>query len=79
MVQSEFIFLVGEQRPRALVVLAHFFAFLVDFRGVWWVGGIGGREVRGIEGVVGGEWRGEMGWPVRVVEVEGLDGVDLND
>ena len=79
MVQSEFIFLVGEQRPRALVVLAHFFAFLVDFRGVWWVGGIGGREVRGIEGVVGGEWRGGMGWPVRVVEVEGLDGVDLND
>lgn len=61
------------------MVLAHFFAFLVDFRAVWWIGGIGGREVRGIEGVVGGEWRGEMGWPVRVVEeVEGVDGLDVN-
>ncbi|KAK0120533.1 hypothetical protein ONS96_010739 [Cadophora gregata f. sp. sojae] len=68
MVQSEFIFLVKEQRPRALVVLAHFFAFLADFRDIWWIGETGVREVRGIEGVVGEEWRGLMGWPVQAVE-----------
>ncbi|KAH7411366.1 hypothetical protein BKA64DRAFT_570189 [Cadophora sp. MPI-SDFR-AT-0126] len=79
MVQSEFVFVVKEQRPRALVVLAHFFAFLADFRGIWWIGETGMREVRGIEGVVGEEWRSLMVWPVQAVEeVKLLKGLNLD-
>ncbi|KAG4429549.1 hypothetical protein IFR05_014972, partial [Cadophora sp. M221] len=68
MVQSEFIFLVKEQRSRALVILAHFFAFLADFRDIWWIGDTGPREVRGIESVLPEEWRDLMIWPLQTIE-----------
>jgi len=68
MVQTEFIYLVKEQRPRALVILAHFFAFLADFREIWWIGDTGPREVRGIESVLPDEWRDLMIWPLQAVE-----------
>ncbi|CZR64614.1 related to C6 transcription factor [Phialocephala subalpina] len=67
-VQTSFIELVKEQRPRALVVLAHFFAFLADFREFWWIGDCGRREVMAIERVLSEEWRELMIWPLQAVE-----------
>ncbi|OAA61962.1 c6 zinc finger domain containing protein [Niveomyces insectorum RCEF 264] len=80
-VPSRFIAFVAEQRPRALVVLAHFFATVSQISGVWWLGGIGGssdgggghsgkesiakREVRGIRSVLPEEWLGYMAWPLQ--------------
>ncbi|CZS96371.1 uncharacterized protein RAG0_05732 [Rhynchosporium agropyri] len=52
MVQNELLFLVNEQKPRALVIIAHFSAFLADFRRVWWLGDTGPREARGNERMV---------------------------
>lgn len=43
-----FVNLVAEQRPRALLVLAHFFALLVLFREPWWVVDTPQKEVHGI-------------------------------
>jgi hypothetical protein len=48
MAPEAFIQLVIEARPRALVVLAHYFAALAEFEDVWWVAKIGIREVRGL-------------------------------
>jgi hypothetical protein len=68
MVNTGFLTLVEQQRPRALVVLAHYFAYLTDFRGFWWVGDTGPREVRGIESVLPVEWLDLMNWPLQAIE-----------
>lgn len=67
-VNIEYIQLVKEQRPRALVILAHFFAFLWDFREFWWIGDCGKREVLAIDSVLSEEWRELMVWPLQAVE-----------
>lgn len=66
MVPKRFIGLVGEQRPRALVVLAHFFALLIPYREIWWIGNAGQREVRGIQRILPEEWQDLMEWPLSV-------------
>ena len=74
-VQSRFIDLVREGQPRALAVLAHYFALLARFRGVWWIGDTGRREVRALSTVLAsrGKWHElMMGWPLRVMEEEPL-------
>jgi hypothetical protein len=67
-VEPDFIALVKEERPRALVVLAHFFAFLWDFRDFWWIGDCGKREVVAIDNVLSEEWRELMIWPMQAVD-----------
>lgn len=49
--------LVEEGKDRALVLLGIVFALFVRVRKIWWIGGCGDREVRGILGVLGDEWR----------------------
>ncbi|PYI07753.1 hypothetical protein BO78DRAFT_442669 [Aspergillus sclerotiicarbonarius CBS 121057] len=70
MMPGEFLRLLGEKRPRALVIVAYLFALVKGAEGVWWLKGIPEMEVRGIEGVVGEKWRGVMEWPGRVVRGE---------
>jgi hypothetical protein len=60
MVQERFIGLLGELQPRALVILAHFFALLVGYRDVWWIGEAGQKEIRGIQSVLPREWQSLM-------------------
>lgn len=79
LVPPRFIGLLGEGRPRALVVLAHFWATVSQCRGVWWLGEadeVDGestalREVRAIRAVLPREWLKMMVWP--------LDQVGLRD
>lgn len=54
--ERRFVELVEEQRPRAMVVLAHYFALLSKLRDVWWVGDTGRREVRGIAETLPTDW-----------------------
>lgn len=65
--QKLFIDLVSERRPRALVLLAHYFALLVPFREIWWVGDIGRREIKGIESALPVGWHRHMDWPLEIV------------
>jgi hypothetical protein len=67
-VETNFITLVQQQRPRALVILAHYFAYLTDFRYIWWIGDAGPREVRGIESVLPDDWLDLMNWPLQAIE-----------
>ncbi|KJK86263.1 hypothetical protein H633G_09884 [Metarhizium anisopliae BRIP 53284] len=45
LVDARFVDMVDEKRPRALVVMAHYFALLAMLRGFWWVGDAGPREI----------------------------------
>lgn len=62
-----YIDLVSEKQPRALVLLAHYFALLVAYREVWWVGDIGRREINGIQSALPVGWHQYMNWPLEVV------------
>ncbi|KAM3083952.1 hypothetical protein ACMFMF_001314 [Clarireedia jacksonii] len=66
--------LVDEQRPRAMVLAGVFFAMLVRFRRIWWIGESGEREVRGILGGLGTEWDDLKG-EVREIMHASLEGV----
>ena len=63
-----FVDMVEEQRPRALVILAHYFAMLAMLRGFWWIGDTGPREVHAIADVVPAEWRSHLSWPMQIME-----------
>ena len=43
-IEKGFINLVKEQRPRALVILAHYFGLLARLKYVWFIGDTGRRE-----------------------------------
>lgn len=60
-----FVEMVEEGRPRALCVLACWFALFKDVEGsVWWAEGLADREVRGIWRGLPVEWRGCVKWAV---------------
>ncbi|CAM5999889.1 unnamed protein product [Sphagnum balticum] len=46
LVERDFTELVNKEQPRALVIMAYYFALLHDFRDFWWIGNAGAREVR---------------------------------
>jgi hypothetical protein len=71
LVDQRFIELVGEAKPRALVIMAHYFALVVILKSFWFVGNTGAREVRAIAAQVPANWRGMMALPLRLVN-EGL-------
>ncbi|KAG8416435.1 hypothetical protein J3458_007021 [Metarhizium acridum] len=67
LVDARFVDLVDEGRPRALVVMAHYFALLAMLRGFWWVGDAGPREVRAIARHLPAEWQGGLEWPLAIL------------
>jgi hypothetical protein len=71
-VQNRFIDLVKDQQPRALAVLAHYFALLASFRNVWWIGDTGRREVQALTTVLPSKWHDLMSWPLNVMEEQTL-------
>lgn len=68
LVDKRFVDFVEEQRPRALVILAHYFALLTMMRGFWWVGDAGPREVHAIANQVPAEWQHLLSWPLEMLE-----------
>lgn len=55
--------------PRALVILAHYFALLVGFEDVWCIGSIGADEVRAIIDALPDQWQGLLAWPKKAIEM----------
>jgi hypothetical protein len=68
LIQKQFIDLVAEQQPRALVVLAHYFALLARFSHFWWIGDTGQREILGIQSFLPDEWQHLLEWPLQAME-----------
>ena len=70
LIQKGFIDLVQEQRPRALVILAHYFGLLTRFKYVWYIGDTGSREIHAIRAVLSEEWQELMAWPLQMLAEE---------
>lgn len=56
----EFVNLVELQRPRALVILAHYFALATKVKTVWWMGKTPEREIHAIQNALPREWQDLM-------------------
>ena len=67
-VSRRFVDLVEIRRPRALAILACFFALLKRMDGVWWLKDISRREVMGLMGMFepGSKWWRHLEWPIRI-------------
>ena len=70
MVPDKFLTFVEEQRPRALAVMAHYFALSARLEHLWWVGDTGKREIGGIQRFLPDEWQDFIQLPVRLVGLE---------
>lgn len=67
LIPKGFISLVEEQRPRAMVILAHYFALLTRFEYIWFIGDTGSREIRAIQATLTKEWQGLMTLPLQTL------------
>jgi hypothetical protein len=67
LLHKRFADIVEELRPRALVILAHYFALLSTVSKHWWIGDSGFREVRAICLIVPEEWQSLLDWPKRIL------------
>ena len=80
LVPRKFVELVGEKRPRALAILAHFLALAADMEDIWWVGDIARREVLGIQKVLPSEWQSLLVSPLKSIgcqQEENMSGVKI--
>lgn len=72
-VPGKMIELLEEKKPRAMVVLAHYFALTgpvaADLEAVWWIGAIARREVEGIQKCLPVEWHHLMSWPLAMTRM----------
>lgn len=70
-----FIELARYHRPRALLILAHYLAFLKLVPNVWWLAGIGDRGIQDIIDSLGQEWQSLLSVPAAALQVS--DKVEL--
>ena len=73
LIPERYMELVLEMRPRALVILAHFFFLLARFTDVLWIGDTGPREVSGIKTILSAEWLDMLNWSITNMEEQIAD------
>lgn len=69
-IDQRFIELLRMQEPRAMIVLAHFFAIVKTADDIWWLRGRAEYEIVGITNVLTEAWRPFVTWPQEVIESE---------
>ncbi|KAG0648030.1 hypothetical protein D0Z07_6063 [Hyphodiscus hymeniophilus] len=62
-----------ENRPRALVILAHYLVFMKLVKGLWWYEGVADREIKAISNIVGPKYAPYMEVPVRAAEMTDIE------
>ncbi|KAM3514217.1 hypothetical protein MY11210_002106 [Beauveria gryllotalpidicola] len=72
-VSKRFVQLVEAKRPRALAIVACFFALLKRMDNVWWLGDVSRREVMGLVSLFepGSGWWRHLEWPIRIALWDG--------
>jgi hypothetical protein len=65
-----FIELARQKKERALVIVAHYLIFTKLVEDLWWLSGIGNREIRGIYHYLGEEWYPQLNVPRQAVHIE---------
>ena len=69
-VDLEFISLLFEHEPMALILLAHYSILLHALNEVWWIRGWGVALIRSISGFVGEDWEPALRWPMQQTGLE---------
>lgn len=78
-VSRRFVELLEERRPRAMVILASYFALLRSLDGVWWLHGMARREVLGVHSLFNNDyfgadshrrWMPDLDWAVKIAIYE---------
>ena len=67
-IPREYVTLVSERQPMALVVLAHFAVLLHNVGAQWWAGDRGKLLVEAIHDELGNDWKLAVEWPMAVVQ-----------
>jgi hypothetical protein len=65
-VSRRFVDLMRQHEPRALVIVACFFALTKKVDDVWWLDGIAATEVNGIYSLLPPEWWPKMEWALMI-------------
>lgn len=71
MIPPRFIEICREKRPRALIIVAYYAAFLKLVQGVWWLVGVGDRIIHDIVKELGVQWNVHLYMPIRARSAEG--------
>lgn len=70
-VSRRFIKLMEEKDPRALSIIASFFAMTRAIDDAWWLSGVASKEVAGIMSLLDPSWWPKLDWAVSVANHEG--------
>ncbi|KAM0523129.1 hypothetical protein ACHAPE_001621 [Trichoderma viride] len=70
---DRFITLIEMLNPRAMVILAHYFALLCPLDRIWWISNYPEKEIEAINGSLSSEWHGMMAWPLQVLRDRGSE------
>ncbi|KAK3390347.1 hypothetical protein B0H63DRAFT_465319 [Podospora didyma] len=68
MLRPKFVQLLRDRRPKAFVVLAHYFAVATYAAQLWWIGHVPFREYDALQEVIPAEWQHLLRWPREIVE-----------
>ncbi|KAI1348972.1 hypothetical protein F5Y01DRAFT_306352 [Xylaria sp. FL0043] len=81
-VPTEFINLVEERRPEALIVIAYYAVLMHDTKGYWVSGDAGAFIIRSITHFLGNHWAEWLRWPNEILnsntEVSSLSRLDID-
>ena len=66
MLSSRFIELVRAHEPRALVVMAHYYALTKGMKNIWWIKDLAYREVMEILSMLPERWKSMIQWPLEL-------------
>ncbi|KUJ13438.1 uncharacterized protein LY89DRAFT_622311 [Mollisia scopiformis] len=73
-VPEAFFTMVKEQRPEALVVLAHYSLLLNKVNQLWYMKGMSRRLLKTIHGKLGKEWESWITWPLQLLVLAEFEG-----
>ena len=60
--------LLAAAQPRALAIIAHYFAILSKFSDFWWIGACGRREINALSTFLDQDWRELLSWPMQMID-----------
>lgn len=65
---DDYIMLLNQRRPEALIILAYYGVVLHFYRGAWTIGDTGSCLVKAISAQVGSFWGRWLAWPLQMIE-----------
>lgn len=65
--RDEYMSLLNQRQPEALIILAYYGVILHCYRKAWCIGHSGASLIRAIDGQIGIYWSRWLGWPLRMI------------